>query len=107
MILSCLPLGRYNNTILMFLFIVCGVLLTSGLLAHGLIHEQVGEIEGLAEEFCNEFECNSSPALEPTVRLLARDIETSVDGNRALKFYSDTCTYKVPALLLSSFMNVF
>lgn len=49
---------------------------------------------GLAEKFCNEFVCTSSPAVEPTVRTLASDIERSVDGSRTLRCYSNDVTYK-------------
>lgn len=33
-----------------------------------------GEIEGLSKEYCDEFVCTSSPAVEATVRALSRDI---------------------------------
>jgi hypothetical protein len=32
------------------------------------------EIQGLQEDYCNDFECTSSPAVEMTVRQLAKDI---------------------------------
>jgi len=51
---------------------------------------------GLAEKFCNEFVCTSSPAVEPTVRTLASDIERSVDGKRTLRCYSNDVKYKDP-----------
>jgi hypothetical protein len=31
-------------------------------------------IQGLQEDYCNDFECTSSPAVEMTVRQLAKDI---------------------------------
>jgi hypothetical protein len=49
----------------------------------------------LAEQFCNKFVCASSPALEPTVRTLAQDIENGVDGKRTMRVYSNEVKYKV------------
>jgi len=48
----------------------------------------------LAEQFCNKFVCASGPALEPTVRTLAQDIENGVDGKRTMRVYSNEVKYK-------------
>jgi hypothetical protein len=52
-------------------------------------------IIGLAEQYCNDFICTSSPSVEPTVRTLANDVENCVDGRRTERVYSAEVTYKV------------
>lgn len=53
-------------------------------------------IIGLAEQYCNDFICTSSPSVEPTVRTLANDVENCVDGRRTERVYSAEVTYKDP-----------
>jgi len=57
---------------------------------------KITELEGLAEKFCDDFVCSSSPALEPTVRTLARDIENEVDGSRTMRCYGNEVEYTDP-----------
>ncbi|KAK9823104.1 hypothetical protein WJX72_000285 [[Myrmecia] bisecta] len=38
------------------------------------VEEEEQEIEGLSRDYCTEFVCTSSPAVEQTVRALARDL---------------------------------
>lgn len=52
---------------------------------------------GLSPEYCNDFECTSSPAVEQTVRSVARDITRS--SWSASRFARD-CEYKDPMLSL-------
>lgn len=55
------------------------------------------KIEGLADKFCNDFECTGSPAIEPTVRALAKDIERSVcNSNRTMTNYLMQVKYSDP-----------
>ena len=56
------------------------------------------EVVGLAEQYCNDFICTSSPSVEPTVRTLANDVENGVDGKRTERVYSAEVSYKVRAL---------
>lgn len=58
----------------------------------GVAHQ---EVVGLAEQYCNDFICTSSPSVEPTVRTLASDVENAVDGRRTERVYSAEVSYKV------------
>jgi hypothetical protein len=60
--------------------------------AGGVAHQ---EVVGLAEQYCNDFICTSSPSVEPTVRTLAADVENAVDGRRTERVYSAEVSYKV------------
>lgn len=50
-------------------------------------------IENL-EETCDDFVCKSSPAVEQTIRQMARDIETTADGRRTLDRFAENVVYK-------------
>ena len=49
-------------------------------------------IEGLSREYCDEFSCSSSPAVENTMRILSRDIQRR-GVTRSL--YAQTVQYRV------------
>lgn len=53
------------------------------------------EIENLDRQYCDDFVCNSSPAVEATIRSLARDIERA-NGVWTRNLFAATVVYKDP-----------
>jgi hypothetical protein len=71
-----------------------GLLVTFATLDTETEEEEI-QIEGLERDYCTDFVCTSSPAVEQTVRALARDLLRQTTWTSSL--FTEKVSYKVRA----------